>query len=120
MKMWIIVLVFIAVLVGLVFFLKFDKESIEQSTNVVEKPISENQKEAPIIEGYNYDLALSQECEGIGGTWKYFSDGCRDSCYRQREENVICTTAPEWGCDCGVERCWSWNSSTNSSACEPN
>lgn len=48
------------------------------------------------------------ECARVGGTWKVFSDGCVDSCYKERStEAPLCAMAMTPGCDCGETKCWS-------------
>ena len=55
------------------------------------------------------------ECMGVGGEWKTFTNGCVDSCLKERsEEPVFCTQALTDGCDCGSDRCW------NGKSCEGN
>ena len=55
-----------------------------------------------------------KECERIGKEWKEFSDGCVDSCEKERESSVLCTTVLTDGCDCGSDQCW------NGRTCEDN
>jgi hypothetical protein len=56
-----------------------------------------------------------EECVRVGGTWRWFSNGCVDSCSMVRsKESVTCTAAGKISCDCGPDRCW------NERTCEPN
>ncbi len=56
-----------------------------------------------------------KECERVGGEWIVFSNGCVDSCLKERsKEPVACTQALTPGCDCGPLACW------NGKTCEPN
>lgn len=53
---------------------------------------------------------MRQECERVGGTWEYYSNGCGDSCALVRSnETVICTQAFTWACNCGEDKCWNGN-----------
>jgi len=51
-------------------------------------------------------------CEAGGAQARWFSSGCGDSCFAARGENVMCTQAFEYDCDCGQGYCW------NGSNCE--
>ena len=55
-----------------------------------------------------------EECSRIGKTWETFSNGCVDSCSKERDENQGCSSMLEEGCNCGPEQCW------NGKTCEPN
>lgn len=58
---------------------------------------------------------IRQECERVGGTWEYYSNGCADSCTLIRSnETVVCTQAFTWACNCGEDKCW------NGNTCESN
>ncbi|MDD5178501.1 MAG: excalibur calcium-binding domain-containing protein [Candidatus Nanoarchaeia archaeon] len=52
------------------------------------------------------ELSSEERCINAGGEWLYFSSGCADSCGSQRREDVVCTTAMTWGCECGGDKCW--------------
>lgn len=49
---------------------------------------------------------LEELCVVQGGTWRMFSDGCKDSCAKAADPTINCTQAMTWGCDCGVDKCW--------------
>lgn len=57
----------------------------------------------------NSQLSNVQICQNAGGYWRMFSDGCGDSCVKQRQspDNLVgCTLAFQENCDCGPFRCW--------------
>lgn len=59
-------------------------------------------------------LSTAEEgCVQDGGAWTLFSDGCGGKCAPLRGEQLWCTQALEWGCQCPSEQCW------NGSGCEP-
>ena len=85
--MWVVV--FLLVIIFAYFMLKFSKEEI---------------LEAP-----------EQECLKVDGRWLNFNNGCADSCsYRRNPQEIICTQAFTYGCECGEDRCW------NGKTCEDN
>lgn len=54
-------------------------------------------------------------CKKGGGKRVQFSNGCADSCqFVRNRENMMCSQAFVWGCDCGDDKCW------NGTACEKN
>ena len=53
-------------------------------------------------------------CLTSGGAWTEFSNGCGDSCGKERDPTTICTLAFAFNCDCGPLECW------NGQTCEPN
>ena len=52
------------------------------------------------------DTVRQETCTTAGGTWKEFSNGCRDSCRYARNSDILCTQAFTMGCDCGENECW--------------
>ncbi len=62
----------------------------------------------------NGNTAGQERCTTTGGTWKEFSNGCRDSCRYARSPDILCTQAFTMGCDCGEDECW------NGEECEDN
>lgn len=50
-------------------------------------------------------------CENSGHTWKIFGDGCVDNCAKAADPtSIACTMAATWGCDCGEDKCWDFDS----------
>ncbi len=54
-------------------------------------------------------LIKKPACFFNGGVWRMFSNGCGDSCIKEREtpdNPIMCTMAFQESCDCGPLRCW--------------
>lgn len=49
---------------------------------------------------------LALVCEEEGGQWRLFNNGCVDSCDAARNDDIMCTQAMTYGCDCGDDMCW--------------
>lgn len=62
--------------------------------------------------------ATPQEgCSSAGGTWKEFSNACKDICVSNKDKAFrVCTQVMSYGCECGPDRCFE----PRTSACVPN
>lgn len=49
---------------------------------------------------------LIDACKDNGGTWRTFSNGCADTCYKVQQKNPMCPMAFRDSCDCGKDKCW--------------
>jgi hypothetical protein len=55
-------------------------------------------------------------CLAGGGTWEQFPDSCVDSCELIADPEIGCAMVLTYGCDCGSDSCWSFESKQ----CKPN
>jgi hypothetical protein len=50
------------------------------------------------------DNIILNNCENSGGTWRFFSNNCVDSC--DVRGHTTCGAAISYSCDCGIDKCW--------------
>ncbi|MDA7705062.1 hypothetical protein N8772_01100 [Rickettsiales bacterium] len=48
-------------------------------------------------------------CTASDGLWRVFNHNCFDKCAKIIDKNTPCYRLLEYGCDCGVDKCWQGN-----------
>jgi hypothetical protein len=49
------------------------------------------------------------DCAKSEGVWRIYNNSCFDKCDKRIDKNTPCYKLLEYGCDCGVDKCWKDN-----------